>query len=62
MNHCVCVSGGPGALCFALKRQYPDMDVTLFELDHVIEMFNERFVAGNENLNVKTVAGEPTAA
>ena len=44
-------------MCFELKRQYPNMDVTLFELEGVVKIFNEHFLPGNEKLGVKVTAG-----
>ncbi len=51
------LSGGTGVIAFELRRQYPDMDVSVFEMEKVVKLAKERFVPGNEHLNVKFVAG-----
>ncbi len=44
-----------------LKRLHPDMDVTLFELDYVIKMYEEQFLPGTEHLGVKSITGKQLA-
>lgn len=46
-------------MSFELKRQYPDMDVTLFELEGAVKIFKERFLPGNEDLGIKVIEGKP---
>lgn len=50
-------TGGTGVLSYELRRQYPEMEVTVFEMDHVVQLVQEKFVPGNEHLNVKFVSG-----
>ena len=44
-------------IAFELSRQYPGMQVTVFEMKNVVKLAEERFVPGNEHLGVKFVAG-----
>ena len=55
-NISTCV-GGTGVVAFELRKQYPEMDVTVFEMENVVELAIEKFIPGNEHLGVKFVAG-----
>ena len=45
-------------IAFELSREYPGMQVTVFEMKNVVKLAEERFVPGNEHLGVKFVAGK----
>ena len=49
--------GGTGVIGFELRRQYPEMDVTVVEMKIVVKLAEERFVAGNKDLGVKFMSG-----
>ena len=51
-------AGGSGVVAFELKRQYPGMDITVFEMENVVQLANEKFLPGKEHLGVKFVAGQ----
>ena len=52
--------GGSGVIAFELKRQYPEMDVSVFEMENIVQLAKEKFVPGKEHLGVKFVPGEIT--
>ena len=52
------VVGGSGVIAFELKRQYPGMDVSVFEMENVVQLAKEKFVPGKEHLGVKFVPGQ----
>ncbi len=51
-------TGGTGVIAFELRRQYPDMDVSVFEMKSVTTFVEKHFVPGNEHLGVKFVSGK----
>ena len=44
-------------IAFELKRQYPEMEVTVVEMKNVVKLAEEKFVPGNEDLEVKFMSG-----
>ena len=53
----VAIIGGTGVIAFELKRQYPEMDVTVIEMKNAVKLAEEKFVPGNEHLGVKFITG-----
>ena len=54
----MCSTGGTGVIAFELRKQYPEMDVTVFEMKTVVELAKEKFIHGNEHLGVKWMIGK----
>ena len=45
-------------IAFELKRQYPQMDISVVEMKNVVKLAEEKFVPGNEGLGVKFISGQ----
>ena len=45
-------------IAFELKRQYPQMDISVVEMKNVVKLAEEKFVPGNEHLGVKFISGQ----
>ena len=45
-------------IAFELKRQYPQMDISVVEMKNVVKLAEGKFVPGNEHLGVKFISGQ----
>ena len=45
-------------IAFELKRQYPQMEISVVETKNVVKLAEEKFVPGNEDLGIKFIPGQ----
>ena len=48
-------------IAYELRRQYPEMEVSVFEMKSVTKFVEKHFLPGNEHLGVKFVSGQNPA-